>query len=227
MEKCKSSDHGSRPSLCGDSDIDIDTDCCSLNSFLDKPISPTRPRLLLYARQPTNSGATNNAACYVGRTLLRRPKNSSSTADDKKKKPLPTEITSLSAASLVSCLSLPSACSLDALSHHENEDFVGDTSSAALQRRMNVKVRRNSRVTPLSVRLHGSSVLFCGPFSLLINCHCVSNKLELNEQNLSCANETEVMPPMKKTNGQDCKSSPKTNSGMIFIDAAMMLQLHL
>mmetsp|Transcript_32877 Transcript_32877/g.78527 ORF Transcript_32877/g.78527 Transcript_32877/m.78527 type:complete len:196 (-) Transcript_32877:116-703(-) len=195
MEKCKSSDHGSRPSLCGDSDIDIDTDCCSLNSFLDKPISPTRPRLLLYARQPTNSGATNNAACYVGRTLLRRPKNSSSTADDKKKKPLPTEITSLSAASLVSCLSLPSACSLDALSHHENEDFVGDTSSAALQRRMNVKVRRNSRVTPLS--------------------------------NLSCANETEVMPPMKKTNGQDCKSSPKTNSGMIFIDAAMMLQLHL
>ena len=33
---------------------------------------------------------------------------------------------------------------------------------------------------------------------------------------------------MKKSNVQDSsKSSSKTNSGMMFIDAAMMLQLHL
>ena len=168
MENRKSSDHGSRP-LCGESDIET-PDCCSCNSFLDKPISPTRPRLLVCERQPSAYGTTNNAV-YVGRTLLRRPRNNSSTADDQEKKPLPTEIAiplAYASGVAVSCLSLPSTCSLET-QNHENEDFFGKSSSSALQR-MSVKARRISRATPFSVRLTDRRIIF-DPSHQLTNLH--------------------------------------------------------
>ena len=170
MENCKPSDHGRRPSCGGcdsDSDIDIETTDCSYNSYLDKPIAPPRWR------------GPNNAA-YVGRTLLCRPKNN---------KPPPKEITLplahasgcfRSTATLVSCLSLPSTCSLEN-QNRKNEDFAVDASSTL--QRMSVKVRRNSRATPLSVRL--GPLVFFRPFSLTDQLTTiVSLKLELERTEL-------------------------------------------
>ena len=168
MENCKPSDHGGRPSCGGcDSDSDIETTDCSYNSYLDKPIAPPRWR------------GPNNAA-YVGRTLLCRPKNN---------KPPPKEITLplahasgcfRSTATLVSCLSLPSTCSLEN-QNRKNEDFAVDASSTL--QRMSVKVRRNSRATPLSVRL--GPLVFFRPFSLTDQLTTiVSLKLELERTEL-------------------------------------------